>query len=394
MRKLMAVSSLAVTATLLLAACGSDEPSSSSDSGNNGDSGNVAQPVEPVSDDSPLKILAGELNFEFADYCGDKPVVVGILDGFGGNAWATGKSALVRQLAESCPNVTEVKYADAGGDVQKYISAIQSFAAQGVNIIETFDYMGQPTVPAFRAAQQRGVLVGNANAIPGNGEVPGDFTSVVVPDFAGNATQWVEFLTKATDNKGRIAYVGGPAGNLFDAPQIEAIEKAIEEQGSGIEIVTKEPLVGAWDPATTQQVVAGLLQNDPDIHGIISSYTASNPAVVRAFEAAKVPLPAMTGQSSSMELVCLAHEYKDEGLKVQSLDGTPNLHAIDLAKLLAKWSGIDAPELGPTDAYTTVTLADYINTEEGILPECDSTVPPGADFSQAMDPEDLAAALG
>jgi ribose transport system substrate-binding protein len=392
MRKLTTSVALTVAATLLLAACGSNDDDSAS--GSDGGAGNAgsAAPVEEVSDDSPLKIVAGKLNFDFSKYCGDKPVVVGILDGYGGNAWATGKSALVRQLAESCDNVTDVKYADAGGDVQKYIAAINSFVAQGVNVIETFDYMGQPTVPAFKQAQQRGVLVGNANAIPGNGSVPGDFTSVVVPDFDGNAKQWVEFLTKATDDKGRIGYVGGPAGNLFDAPQIEAIQKAIDEQGSGIELVTQEPLVGAWDPATTQQVVAGYLQKDPDITGIINSYTATGPAVVRAYQAANVPLPAMTGQSSSMELVCLANDMKGE-IKVQSLDGTPNLHAIDLAKLLAKWSGIDAPELGPTDAYTGVTLADYINTEEGVLPACDPNVPPGADFSQAMDPDDLAEAL-
>jgi ribose transport system substrate-binding protein len=395
MRRLMAVGSLAVTATLLLASCGSSDadPTPESDSGNAGNAGTTGESAEPAGDDSPLKVMAGELNFEFTDYCGDKPVVVAILDGYGGNAWATGKSALVRQLAESCPNVTDVKYADAGGDVQKYISAINSFVAQGVNIIETFDYMGQPTVPAFRQAQQRGVLAGNANALPGNGQVPTDFTSVVVPDFDGNAKQWVEFLTEATDNKGRIAYVGGPAGNLFDAPQIEAIEKAIKDQGSGVQLISSEPLVGAWDPATTQQVVAGLIQNDPEVHGIINSYTATGPAIVRAFEAANVALPAMTGQSSSMELVCMAHDYKDKGLKLQSLDGTPNLHAIDLAKLLAEWSGLDAPELGPTDSYTTVTLADYINTEKGILPECDPSVPPGADFSAAMNPADLAAAL-
>jgi ribose transport system substrate-binding protein len=381
------VASLIAATTLLLAACGSQSGgSTSSGSG-------TSQSAGPVAEDSPLKILAGKLNFDFSKYCGDKPVVVGILDGYGGNAWATGKSALVRHFAESCPNVTDVKYADANGDVQKYIAAINSFVAQGVNIIETFDYMGQPTVPAFRTAQQRGVLVGNANSLPGNGKVPADFTSVVVPDFDGNAKQWVEFLTKATNNKGKIAYVGGPAGNLFDAPQLEAVQKAIKDQNSGIEIVTPEPLVGAWDPATTQQVVAGLLQSNSDVDGIINSYTATGPAVVRAFEAANVPLPAMTGQSSSMELVCLAQDRAKDGLKVQSLDGTPNLHAIDLAKLLAKWSGIDAPELGPTDAYTTVTLADYINTEKGIQPKCDTSVPPGSDFSEALDPADLADAL-
>jgi ribose transport system substrate-binding protein len=390
MRRSTTVGSLVAAAALLLTACGTGGSNSASSGGN--DSGSSSsQSASAAGADSPLKILAGKLNFDFADYCGDKPVVVGILDGYGGNAWATGKSALVRSLAESCPNVTDVKYADANGDVQKYISAINSFVAQGVNVIETFDYMGQPTVPAFKAAQQHGVLVGNANALPGNGKVPTDFTSVVVPDFDGNAEQWVKFLTQATDDKGKIAYVGGPAGNLFDGPQLEAVQKAIKDQGSGIEIVTPEPLVGAWDPATTQQVVAGLLQNNPDVNGIINSYTATGPAIVRAYEAANVPLPAMTGQSSSMELVCLAADNKD--IKLQSLDGTPNLHAIDLAKLLAKWSGMDAPELGPTDAYTTVTLADYINTEDDIRPECDKSVPPGADFSAALSPDELSAAL-
>jgi ribose transport system substrate-binding protein len=390
----MTIGTIAAASVLVLAGCGSNDSSSSAADPGNSTPSTSDSPAAATDDGSPLKIIAGKLNFDFSKYCGTKPVVVGVLDGYGGNAWATGKSALVKQLAESCPNVTSVKYADAGGDVQKYISAINSFVAQGVNIIETFDYMGQPTVPAFRAAQAKGVLVGNANAIPGNGTVPTDFTSNVVPDFDGNAKQWVEFLTEATKNKGVIAYVGGPAGNLFDEPQIQAIQKQITAQGSGIKLVTgSQPLVGAWDPATTQQVVAGYLQKNPQVNGIINSYTATGPAVVRAFQAAGLPLPAMTGQSSSMELVCLANDMKAKGLEVQSLDGTPNLHAIDLAKLLAKWSGIDAPELGPTDAFTTVTLADYIDTQKGILPECDKSVPPGADFSEAMDPADLAAAL-
>lgn len=390
MRRSMTVGTFAAASVLLLAGCGSN--SSSSPAADSGSSSTPTQSAATTTDaGSPLKIIAGKLNFDFSKYCGTKPVVVGVLDGYGGNAWATGKSALVKQLAESCPNVTSVKYADAGGDVQKYIAAINSFVAQGVNVIETFDYMGQPTVAAFRAAQQHGVLVGNANAIPGNGTVPTDFTSNVVPDFNGNAKLWVQFLTKATHNKGIIAYVGGPAGNLFDEPQIAAIQKAIQAQGSGIKLVTSTPLVGAWDPATTQQVVAGYLQKDPKVNGIISSYTATDPAVVRAYQAAGLPLPAMTGQSSSMETVCLVHDTP--GLQVQSLDGTPNLHAIDLAKLLAKWSGISAPELGPTDAFTTVTLADYIDTEKGIVPKCNKSVPPGADFSEAMAPAALAAAL-
>lgn len=372
------------------AACGNDSTDDANQAGDGNETSAASEPAsEPASEGDPLEIIAGRLNFDFTDYCGDKPVVVGILDSYGGNAWAVGKRAMLTKFAESCPNVTDVLYADANGDLQKYISAVNSLAAQGANVIETFDLFGSAALPAFQQAQRAGVMVGQANAAVGDAQVPRDLTAYVLPDFDESARLWVEFLSEATNGEGRIAYVGGPAGNEFDEPSLAAIERAVEAEG--MELVTKQPLVGAWDPATTQQVVAGLLQTDKDITGVITTYNATIPAILRAFEAAGVEAPALTGQSSSMELVCIVSENPE--LKVQSLDGSTNLDAIALAKLLAAWSGIDAPELGPADGITGVTYAEYINTEKGVEPECDPSLPPGADLSTPLDPEELAAAL-
>ncbi|MFF1552961.1 substrate-binding domain-containing protein [Rhodococcus erythropolis] len=374
----MAAANVVLASVVLTAACGT------------GASSVATQEVDRT---KSISVSIGKLDFDFANYCGDKPVSVGILDGFAGNAWAVGKNAMLKELLAKCDNIEATYFADANGDVQKYISSVNSLSAQGANIIETFDYMGQPTVPAFRAAQQNGLLAGSANAIPGNGKIPTDFSAITILDYDSNAEAWVKFATEATNNQGVVAYIGGPAGNLVDAPQLEAINREITKQNSGIKIATPEPLVGDWDPAKTQQVMAGLLQKNPDVNVVINSYAATGPAVVRAYEAARLPMPVMTGRSSSMELVCLAHNFKDRGLKVQSLDGTPNLHAISLAKLLAKWSDVPAPELGPEDEITTVQLAEYINTEAGVLPACDESVPPGADFSTALPREQLIAAF-
>ena len=398
MRKLRSVGIIPAVAVVLLAtACGtSSTPNSASKTPNaSGAPSSSAAPSSTGTDADPITIKVGKLNFDFTKYCPSKPTVVAILDGYGGNAWAVGKRAMLTKLAKSCPNVTKVLYADANGDVQKYIAAIGSFVAQGANVIETFDLFGQAPVPAFTKAQKQGVLIGEANAVPGTGQVPGDLTSVVIPDFDKEAAIWVEFLTKATNNKGQIAYVGGPAGNLFDGPALAAVQKAVKDQGSGIQIVTPESLVGAWDPATTQQVTTGLLQKNSKVNGVILSYTATGPAVIRAFVAAGLPLPAIAGQSSSMELVCLVHSKQPTNptFQVQSLDATANLDAIALAKILSVRSGIQAPELGPDNGVTQVTYAQYINTVTGVLPACDSSVPPGADLSMALDKADLLAAF-
>lgn len=391
MRRLRSAGMISAVAAGLMtvAACGGAATTATEEAG---DIGTEKTTAAPAAEDDPLKIIAGRLNFDFTKYCGDKPVVVAILDSYGGNAWAVGKRAMLTEFAESCPNVTDVLYADANGDLQKYISSINSLAAQGANVIETFDLFGAAALPAFRQAQAAGVLIGQANAVIGDASIPQDLTSYVVPDFDASAELWVEFLTEATNNEGRIAYVGGPAGNDFDAPTLQAINAAIEAQGSGIELVNKDPLVGAWDPATTQQVVAGLLQKDPNITGVITTYNATIPAILRAFKEAGVKPPALTGQSNSMELVCTIHDNPQ--LQVQSLDGSTNLDAIALAKLLSVWGGIDAPELGPDNDATRVTYAEYINTVKGILPDCEPDMPPGADLSTPLDKAALAAALG
>jgi ribose transport system substrate-binding protein len=399
MRRMHAAAIVPAVGLLLLAsACSSSSTSTTPSEAAAPASSEAAAPASseaaaPAAD--ATQIMLGELPFDITNYCGTKPMVVGILDAYGGNGWAVGKKAILEKLSAQCPNVTDVLYVDSNFDVQQYIAGVDSLVAQGANVIETFDAFGQAPVEAFRKAQAAGVLIGNGNAIPGDAKVPADVTANVIPDMQQEAEIWVEWLTKATNNAGKIAYIGGPAGNLFDVPSLAAVNKAIANQGSGITVVTPEPVAGNWDPAATQQAVTGLLQKDPSINGIISTYTATIPAIMRAYEAAGVPYPAITGQSASMEAVCEVGKAvkKDPKFQVQSLDGSQNLHALSLAKLFAAFQGIAAPELGPTDGDTLISYPSYINTLEGVLPACDSSVPPSADLSGALTKEESAAAF-
>jgi ribose transport system substrate-binding protein len=333
----------------------------------------------------------GELNFDMSKYCGEKPTVVGAIDGFGGNTWRVETRALIEKTAKECPNVTEVKYFDANLDPEKFNSTISAWAAQGVNVIVAFDDFGQSAVPAFKAAQLAGVKVVTDNAVPGNAQIPGDVTAAVIPDFEKGGKEWVEFLNEATDEKGKIALIGGPAGNLFDTPSQEAMEKAIEETGAGIEFVESEPVVGNWELAKTQQATAALLNKYPDLDGVVLTAMFAAPAVNRAFEAAGKPLPAIAGQSSSNEVICEIHEkqQKDPNYNVFSLDGSAQQAALALAKGMAAYQEIEAPELGPTDEPTKANYKVYVDTLKNMLPPCEKSLPGGADLSTALTKSEI-----
>jgi ribose transport system substrate-binding protein len=407
-----ALKPLAVASTFLAllataTACGSESSSTGSTaapaaaaSTSASDGGETSAVTPGVLAPMPLRDLKiGELTFDPTKYCGDKPAKVGIIDGFGGNAWRVQNRAMEEALLKKCPNVTEVKYSDANLDPEAYIGTLGSWAAQGVNVIAAYPDFGQATVPAFRAATQQGVFVGTPVSLPGNAKVPQDLASAVIPNFAQEGAEWVDFLDKAIDGPAKVALIGGPAGNSFDPIMLEAMNNAIKKTGADVEFVEPDPVVGNWEAAKTQQATAAMINKHPDINGLVMTYAAAIPSAIRAFEAAGKPLPAFVGQSSSNELVCevqklVSQRDKNPGFALLSHDGSGNIPPITLFKALAAYEGIDAPELGTTDDWTIVNMARYIDTLKGDVPKCYDDLPGGADMSMAMTPEEVAAAVG
>ena len=85
--------------------------------------------------------------------CGDKPIKLAQVDGFGANSWRK----IVRQELKSelapCTNVT-ISYAQAGGDIQKFNTQINSFVAQGYDIILVYDDFGEQGLPAHQQGDE------------------------------------------------------------------------------------------------------------------------------------------------------------------------------------------------------------------------------------------------
>ena len=64
-------------------------------------------------------------------WCGTKKISFALLDGFGGNSWRLVTTASGKDEAAKCPSVTDFKYADGQGNVQKAISDIKGMASSG-----------------------------------------------------------------------------------------------------------------------------------------------------------------------------------------------------------------------------------------------------------------------
>lgn len=345
-----------------------------------------------------LQMEVGKLNFNPEKYCGDKPMKVGILTGAGSNPWGVAVRAILEKFDTFCPNISEIQYYDANLDVTKYNSTLNAWAAQGFNVVWANNgFFTTQSLPAFRAAQQAGVVIGSSDISLGEGVVPGTVTANVVSDLREVAGQYVKFFDGAKpEGTAKILLIGGTPGNATDPKMIQDMKDIIDETGADVEFLQDEPIVGNYDIATSAQAAASIIPKYSEIDGVVLTYAAAAPAVLRAFTNADRPYPAVAGTGSTSGALCEFTELRaqEPTLQMLTFDGTGNIPALALIKAIATYQGIDAPELGPTDADTMVRLVPSVDTLNGVEPSCNPDLPSEADASMALTPQELIAALG
>lgn len=373
-----------VAAAGLVAGCGSSSSSA----------GSAA--VEKAATQKAVNLKAGEAATESSSditrFCGAKPFKLGIIDGYGGNAWRVQVRAQIEKEAKRCPTLKGIEYVDANLDAAKYIGAINSWVTQGVNVIVAYDDFGQAAVPAFRNAEAQGVKVVTDNAIPGNAEPGKGVTASVIASADDVARGWAGFFMSALPGgKGNLIMLGGTPGNLLDPYLLSAFKKVLKEpKYSGLHLLQETPAITNWSLGETVQVVSGLINKYPTIDGMVMSYTSEIPAIHRAYSAAGKPTPALAGMASDNEVVCLVNQVKGSkaSFAAYSKDGTGNMAVIALRKGVAALEGVEDPE------PTTVNLPVYIDTAKGQIPSCQPKLPPGADASAALTTAQLQEVFG
>lgn len=368
---------LLLVPALALAACGSSD-----DDGGSSGSGSTAAAETTGGAAETTASSSGGVN---ADWCGDKEITLGIQDGGGLNGWSKESLKQVELEAKKCPNIKRTIVVNAGFDVQRAISGLNSLVAQGANAIVIIPDAGGPAeLPGIRNASRRGVKVVPWGSEPGGGSAGTDYVTYVDWDARAAGATWAEWIARQTDERGNVIFLGGPAGNAVDR---DTLAGALETLGRYPEmrmLTGDRPAVANWDPAQTQKVTSGLLTQYPQIDGIIVADGQSAAGAIRAFEAAGRRVPPIATLEAN-EVACLWRRAGGES------GGFP-LATISARNWLGRYAvreAVAAVNEGETGTKDIVSLPLYEDSAGGKAPECRADAAPDSFFSNEQSEAEL-----
>ncbi len=339
-------------------------------------------PAEATSDPNEVPIVSSARDVDPAEWCGDKPIKIGLSDGYGGNAWRQISFETIRQEALKCPAVDpEILYTNANGDPAKANSDINSLVAQGVDLLIVYSDFGEAQLPALRAAFEAGITVIPYNADPGG--APGvDYTAKIIMDAKSGGKDLGDWMGK-TLGSGNIVFLGGIPGAPTSATLMDGIKEALAAYPD-VKLLVDEPVTTNWNKVDAQKAMAGLLAKYPQIDGVITDYGVTAVAAINAFEAAGKPVPAIGSLAGSNELGCVWKDIsKSTGFPIFSVDSTNDM---------AQWAlrmGVAAANGKPVDPSLKFRMPVFIDSENGAAPPCVTDLPPDADLSSPLTEDQL-----
>lgn len=319
-----------------------------------------------------------------ASFCGDKPITLGVHDGYGVNAWSVASFAAVRSEAAKCANVTVIA-AGAGGDIQKSISDVNSWVAQGINALTIIPDAGGPAqLPSLQAATAAGVSVIPWGSDP-SGVAGTDYVTYVDWDTTDAGRVWATWMVKALGGTGKVVFLGGPAGVAVGLQELDGINEVFAAN-PGMELLTgtTDYAVTNWDPATAQQAMTALLAQSPQIDGVISNYGTDADAAIRAFQAAGRPLvPVATLEANALACGFAANQTASPKYQLATISSRNWLGRIAARKAIAAAEGLTNEE------PATFKLPLFEDTLGGLAPQCDASLAPDQYLSNQLTASDL-----
>jgi ribose transport system substrate-binding protein len=318
---------------------------------------------------------------DIKQFCGAKKIKVALADGYGSNSWRKITRAEFEDEAKKCPNITEVRYTDAQGNVQKAISDIEGLAAQKFDVILVFPDGGEAVIRAMREATKAGSIV-----IPYmvGAHFPGvrgqDYEMVVTESVEDNGRVKAAWIADHLKGKGNVIVLGGTPGNPTSAA--EAVGwKEVFAKYPDIKVL-EGPVTTNWDPAETQKVMAGLLAKYDKIDAVYSDYGLGSMGALRAFVAAGRPIPLWAAQDAN-QLGCFWRDNKAANPNFQM----GNVSGRNWIVRLALRKGVAATEGVPNTEPSIIKLPlveDSFSSDPKLVPACDPSLPPDALLSSGL----------
>ncbi len=206
--------------------------------------------------------------------------------GFGENAWRRVAFMEFVLQALSYPDVARISYASARFDTSKAISDIQSFVAQGVDVLVVYADHREAVLPTLREATEAGIRVVPWSATPG-GEPGKDYLSFVGNDVCKVGAGFAEYAISKTAGKGSYVELGGTPGNAYTASWQKCAEE-VYARSPGMKQLGKADTM--WTQEGAFKEASAFLARESKIDVWNYAFADGARGIVRAYEAAGRPL--------------------------------------------------------------------------------------------------------
>lgn len=322
---------------------------------------------------------------DISGLCGEKDVSAAMLVISGNNSARKAGKAEFEAEAAKCPTITETSYVDAQGDPQKMRSSIDDLVARGVDIIVAQD-LGPSDLPAVKRAASAGVAVVPFIADPG-GDPGNDYAAYVAEDVAAYGRNLTDWIAGTLGNEGNLLVLGGPAGNSYSQAVFDAAKETVARYPD-MTLLNSQYVVTDWEVGKTQQAVAGALSKYPQIDGVVSDYGGGSVGGIRAFLAAKRPLPAWAANDTN-EFSCTWTKYNAEQPDFEIATQSIRQWMVRPALRHAMAAAQGLENLEPT-IFELPLFEDSVAGGD-LAPKCDPSLPPDAIVSSQLTREELLA---
>jgi ABC-type sugar transport system substrate-binding protein len=309
---------------------------------------------------------------------GNGEVTLGIADGFGENTWRkfTKMEIILQALAH--PEVGKIVYTDAKGQLAAFQANIRSLSAQGAKAIVTYDDFGPAAAPAYTAAQRAGAFVSSyvspLRPVPG---IPTSAVAVTVgPDICKAGIAMADATAKAVGKTGGVALFAGVPGNPQDVGWQKCATARFASKYPGLKVTYKADT--NWTPAGVFQASSGLISSGKEAKAVLYSYSNPMPQLVKAFNQAGKPVPALITWTQDNGLSCTWKKAKDSG-KSFALYQTNALNwvsRVSTEAVLARLAGQSVPAtVVYPQPYVTAKASDCVPSKPADFPGNSSLIP-------------------
>lgn len=294
-------------------------------------------------------------NTKLLQYAAKKgPYRIALSNGYVANSWRiqmiqTAKAYVAQ--ADVAAKLKEFKVVSTGEDVAAQIAAVNSFIDSGYDAIVVNAQNPAAFKPVIKRARAAGVVL-----VSFDGILDTEDAIKVNVDQEGLGKYWGAWMTKNIPNGGKILEVRGVPGISVDRDRHDGLHEVLKASGKKWEVIE---VVGKWDDATAQKVVADAIAVHKNFVGIAAQ--GGDTGVVQAMLDAKHPMVPFAGETENgFRKFCSM--YASKGLLCASGGTGPAQVAVAIKTAIAALEG----KVIPQSIKLPLATVEYPGFKEGV----------------------------